>query len=704
MSASRKRCCTPCVDNTGCGGSNTLCTGKSFVLPHLDSVSVSGSQSVDDSDDPYFTTHPYEFYSNSGGTIAGNGYGTVAASTLDPIIDASYTVSFAAVDHEAFRSPVMSAGYTGYKLTITVGGVSNTFDATGGTGVTFSSSVNPQTRAKGTWVVGPEVTPPAYPGDYTVTETITAYDFEQNIVDTLVEYEVIQFSVGRAYIPGSNKFSYSVNYTIIRGYTWSMNRLDGWARSNEYVDGVNDHTKVAEQYGGSITTKTRAMYAAGTVFGLSDTIATICDGDGDTFAVEDSDATPGDGLAEIRTAGGGPSSGGFIPTNGGTFPAIPATPQSSNTDAWASGSCPTGNVTMSLDTGTWTEREVGFRDCPRYLNFSGTISDVDGDDDATISGRLVMVGVPECSWYQGAWETNGTSATATLVHPSSGSSSVAVSLRWLGPSLWQLTIGSTGRMTYYVKFAGDCPIGSPTVCQALNPYDITLTGASSASASRDQYIGSGGYDIWYGVGHPVTAGDLGSYDAAPLGYANQFTEHSFTFTETDRETGDPDYFCEGFKAWNTGEESDEFGSDLHWTVENANESGVFVPAVVQTDNSFLVYYATPVADAAWIGIDEHGSYYGGIRRYRTTITVEGTLADDITGNVSSDNQTLAIYINGTLRVTTPTPTGVDSHELKHDFTLDAAWFTTGINTVDFEVNDDVDSEPHANGLLVEWDD
>ena len=60
MAASRKRCCTPCVDNTGCGGSNTLCTGKSFVLPHLDSVSVSGSQSVDDEDDPYFTTHPYE--------------------------------------------------------------------------------------------------------------------------------------------------------------------------------------------------------------------------------------------------------------------------------------------------------------------------------------------------------------------------------------------------------------------------------------------------------------------------------------------------------------------------------------------------------------------------------------------------------------------------------------------------------------------
>ena len=202
MSASRKRCCRPCGDNTGCGGSNTLCTGKSFVLPHLDSVSVSGSQSVDDSDDPYFTTHPYEFYSNSGGTISGNGYGTVASSGLDPIIDASYTVSFAAVDHEAFRSPAMSAGYTGYRLTITVGGVTNTFDATAGTGVTFSSSLNPQTRAKGTWEVGPEVHPPEYPGDYTRTETITDYDFEENIVDTLVQYEAIQFSVGRAYIPG----------------------------------------------------------------------------------------------------------------------------------------------------------------------------------------------------------------------------------------------------------------------------------------------------------------------------------------------------------------------------------------------------------------------------------------------------------------------------------------------------------------------
>ncbi len=664
-------CCngSVCTNPTGCEGANTLCTGRRFVIPTA-SASASGSYAYNQIDD--LDGDPFEFFQNSGT------YSSNTTVTISPKHSLSASISISGAAALAIMDTGLSATFYGSFYSASVGGSSTSFNATSGGGVTISLSISQSLQGAGTWVTSD--------GDYTIEN----YQFQTDSSEYFSEEEWF-YSITVTYNPTTQKFIYSIGYSASLKKSYDVRRSHTWRE--KFDNGVGGVW--GEYFFASGSTAAANVSISGSITGQSDSVSGSCAGDSVTFDIDSSPFT-------------------YPPP---TF----ADPDVTE---------PSGTATAHLDTGAWTEAQAGCRDCPRYLEVSGTITHVrkgGAIEDATISARLVMLEVAECGRYRCQYATRD-DAPGTITFADSSTVSVGVTLGRDGPSLWALGIDTIEVMQrntltaclLHMKFGGSCPTGSPTIRQQWTQYTYTVDPDPRRLHANHQWGTAGdpphAFDGWVMTtplglpdpearDEPVDTSDIGSMVITGVDGRDIITSHSLSFTEVERETGDPTYFCEGATKWNTGEESDgETGEDLHWTVENANESGVFVPAYVQTDNEFLVYYATPIATAAWIGIDEHGSYYGGIRRYRTTITVEGTLADDITGNVSSDNQTLAIYVNGTLRVTTPTPATNDSQDLKHAFTLDKTWFTTGINTVDFEVNDNVDSEPHANGLLVEWDD
>jgi hypothetical protein len=147
--------------------------------------------------------------------------------------------------------------------------------------------------------------------------------------------------------------------------------------------------------------------------------------------------------------------------------------------------------------------------------------------------------------------------------------------------------------------------------------------------------------------------------------------------------------------WNTGEESSG-GFDLHWDVETSNGGGVFTAATIVTFPNGA--WVTPASDATWIGIDEFGSGYGGVRIYRTKITVIGGITEDIAGLIASDNHVLSITINGIVRLTTFDQPEDNEFSVKTAFLLLKEWFGVGENVVEFEIEDESD----AAGLEVEW--
>lgn len=700
MSAKKKCCCNACENNTGCDTAHTLCTGLRFLLPHLDDVAVTGGESIDESDEPGID--PYVYYETDG-TYAGNTY-TGAPNVYDPAPRAvhTYSVSFAEVDHAAFASAEEDATYEGYYLNITIDGETQTFDGTAGTGVSFSTGIAPYAAGVGTWSTGTSATT-AF--GVTTTFNIDSYSYTMNIGATVAEYEAIYFKVYRT--KTGSTFSYRVDYIIERAMHFgaSIEREHVQKRRREKTTSPTfDEIQYTVPSRAVLAANRLSFVAKGTAEGTSGTVTDICDGTQGSITVANTEH----GFAS--EVSGSPK---IVPkrdsaTSGWVWPTV-VTPTDSS---WATGTPPAGTATMSLDTGDWTEPEVGCRNCPYYLDISGVLTPIDfGGVSATLTGRVVLNAVAQCEWYECEWGTNGTTATASVTYSDTGSSSASITLRRVGPSLWYMSITmSRANVRILLKFDGDCPLGTATVCPCLTEnVQIGLDGEDDVQAihrygQRAQLNGGGtayeyeDYDEWEDdpgyQDHTATAGDLGTIVVDPSDYGDYLTTHSLTFTQGERVTGDPTYYCSEYVLWNTGEDVTG-GEDQRWEVEDGNGSGVFIPAPVIASPSG--FYATPGPEAGWIGIDTLGSGYAGIRLYRTTVTINGTPDRDLEGTISSDNQCLSISANSTVVATNVTPAD-NEFGVKTPFTIPVANLITGANVIEFEIEDEDD----VAGLLVEW--
>ena len=709
--STRRKCCNNagCTNGTGCGSAQHLCTGLRFVILAVNSVSISGSQSGNEADDPYLSGYAYAYFRDTNGTVAGNAFTHPRWSSFlaSPPISSTYSASFSAPSANAFRDP-RNSGCVGFKYTANIGGSSYSFDGMTGTGASLSFSMTAQDMAKGSWAVGPDSS-----GSTIITESsIDAYDFsDSNPVEASIEASYV--SVGWSYDAALKKFTYGVFYEIYRAEYYVRTRT--WyyttkTRRRKTTSPTYDYTVYRELSEATLSTKSALSGVVGLLSGTSSTVSGACTGSSGSITVIDADRAPADGSPRFyphdASAAGGGAGAGLVPRSGATWPPAFSTLPISSPFSWVSGTGPTGSASMSIDLTPYTETRVGFRDCPRYLNVTGTLTHIVGDSSATVSGRIVQNGVDSCQVYEGIWATNGTSATATVDHPGIGSCAATITVTWQGPSLWLCSItwtasGSNYSRSFYATFAGSCPVGSPVICQQMNLWGFTTTGATSANATHDYgdlllFDGSSystsPFDDWSSLGHTATAADLGTITAGPSGVSDVFTSHSLTFTETDRAVGDPDYYCSGYVWWHTGEEVDADGNDLHWRKKIG--SGSYAPAVLQTSNPFLTFYynGDGSGDGKWIGTDAAGTGQVDDHTYETYIIADGTPESDFGYDISADNYVTALEINGVIVATNLTPNDVTSHEQSWTGTIYAADLVEGRNTIRFIHEDQGDVE------------
>lgn len=160
------------------------------------------------------------------------------------------------------------------------------------------------------------------------------------------------------------------------------------------------------------------------------------------------------------------------------------------------------------------------------------------------------------------------------------------------------------------------------------------------------------------------------------------------------EEGDPTNVCE--LKWDTGAEVDGAGNDRRTEVEDANESGTYMPAVVASNMFISTYYATPRDGAAWVGIDSAGSAYTGLRNFRTWVYL--LTPRDLECQISSDNQCVSVASNGVVVATNATPNDTTSYSAKHDVLIPVAELVEGWNEITFTIQDDGE----VAAFLLEW--
>lgn len=148
-----------------------------------------------------------------------------------------------------------------------------------------------------------------------------------------------------------------------------------------------------------------------------------------------------------------------------------------------------------------------------------------------------------------------------------------------------------------------------------------------------------------------------------------------------------------FTASNTNAAEDFPGEDdPNWNVEDANDSGVYEPAMT---NSFA-FGPTPSAGSGYIGIqhpsDTGGVPWSGARRFRSTFNV--TVLGDIIFLIVADNSIGEILVNG---VPIPFNPAIDFGNF-YPVLIPAGVLTTGTNTIEIQVIDG----GGAAAMLVEW--
>lgn len=548
--ASTVACCCGegCSNTTGCTGDYVLtsCTGYRFTLPTYTSLSgtvTADSDGLDRISDPPSTF----FYLYDTPSVAGS---VSWASSLDGLCDYAFSLTLTAPPTTAFASPT-DDGATGFYRRLVVNGNSYTFDAMGGIGVSKSFSA---TRVSLTGSTGPTSTAiPAGYGDSdaqfgsNATATSPATTFSDG--GLLYESEDLTITVGRSgnaspfgyvasvalayssYRTTQREVTYDLNYNTVSvslppNATDSYTVLEkaGWAKSYTVVGG-NGYPGIDG------------------VSGIDDTLT--CDNTEKTFDID---------YELSRSA-------------------------SESNPGIVSGSAGTASMQLAA---SFTEDEIGCRDCNRVLDLSGTIThqvvedyshpgwigDVWDDEtypdgpmlgeglivgSLSLEARIVQNPVYECTDQYGCVWANSPSYAdtfATITPPVGDPYDATVSLTRLGPELWRLSVSGV-EDPIYLKFSGDCPTGSPTVCQSLNPHDGTTS--VTRNSTRFYYQTrtlSPGTDGWYQFGSPI-AGPLSFSDVADVpvptldpNYDNWITEHAFTFSSGTASGTDPTYYCD----------------------------------------------------------------------------------------------------------------------------------------------------------------
>lgn len=304
--------------------------------------------------------------------------------------------------------------------------------------------------------------------------------------------------------------------------------------------------------------------------------------------------------------------------------------------------------------------------CERAFILEMVVSVVNANGDSDIrtsTGRFIQQCPTEkCAQNSCLWAVDGDGftwervrtidGTTTTTTGTSGTFVIIAPVGRFGDDqvLWEISNSGAAMRSFY---AGECPTEDPT------PYNSP------------------------------------SYSYFPDGTTEVTTTTTLTFSPSSPAEDEPVCYCDAYTAYDTGEVTEE-GVDLKWEVEDANESGTFIPAVVETDNPFLTFYAVPRLGAAWVGIDEHGTAYSGIRTYKTRFRV--STPRDLRIKIASDNQSIAVLINSTVVATDATPSDTTSHEQKHLVHLPATPMVAGWNDIEIQVED----LGEVSGFLWEW--
>lgn len=683
-SASSQPCCCGgnCANTTGCSGAPMYCTGLRFLLPSvtLTVPPISDTYSFADETSSWqsLTDDPTAFipFNARDGYIVEYPH-SASAFTMD--VTFGLTIGSPPDTYAQYSAP---ANYgNGMYRKITFGAESHTFDGMDGSGstVSFSSAVRerPEGDTSGSSTVVESLGGGSFRNwtkTWTGSESKSATDICE-IFDFYYKAETSAASdqIGIAIVFGG----VATRYSLVEGTStvdWDV----------DYDNPVTHHSDGEfTRYGKSVVSMVAAIGSTSSGINGYEGELDVCAGDTASWTHTGSVSTlqSTNAVATSSTATGDSLSGGI--TLGAGF------------------DYSSGTAITSLGTGvgtvqsSFTDAEVGCKGCSRTMHFAFTrkvvrristgallesysaivaVAEADRElVEQTWDGYLYQASVYECGMYGCEW-----SGSVDVSEPSGTPYEVSVTVTRLGNNLWRAM-----PMDVVFKAGASCPSGTATIRQDLNPHYVKAA----------VFTGSGG--------GPFTNADWTDPEYAPLPpYTTHISDYTLTVSDASRNGNTNTYYCDDtVEIFNTGEETSG-GNDLHWTVENANESGVYVDALLETNTFVTTYYATPIAGAAWIGIDAVGSPYTGLRKYRTEVSISGTPDTDITGKVASDNQCVALYVNDVLVATNLTPNDVTSHENKHDFTIPASYLETGVNTIDFEVRDDGE----VAGLLVEWDD
>lgn len=545
-------CGEGCSNSTGCTGEYVLtsCTGYRFTLPTF--TNVSGTVTADSDAADRFTDFPTTFFYLTNWT--GHGKYLQYARKYDGTCDFALSFTLTEPDATAFASPVDSTA-TGFYRRYNVNGSTYSFDGTSGLGVakTFTAT---RVSLTGSSTV---TTLPTWADLSTdllafgpLTDTISGQ--ASTFTDNGLKYEKEEATLTVSRAGTGTAFAYSLAVAFIyNSYRWTRRET-----TFDYIDSRTANYTVLEKCGFS------QEYVAG----------------------------GGGGYASISPFADGVNGADTVLTCDGTEKTFDVDYEIARYPADASASLVTGTAgTASMQlAATFTEAEIGCRDCPRVLDLTGTISHqiapdythpgwlTPGDDgswdyenyedgptlgggqvvvDLAIAARIVTNAVDECQvQYACTWGTSVSFAdTFATITPPSGSGDpydVTLSLTRLGPSLWRLS-GAT-EDPIYLTFSGDCPTGTPTVCQSLNPHSGTPSGSGMSRDAKTFYYltdpGTPANDGYYDSGGPIagpyTMSDVS--DPTPVvlnsNYDNWITEHTFTFSKGDCEETDPTYFCD----------------------------------------------------------------------------------------------------------------------------------------------------------------
>lgn len=674
-----------CCENNRCPGFDCsmqliYCTGYKFLLPAVFVTISPFNQTYD-----YATEHP-EFVSVYGpdsdiiaplmiprGEYAFGAAYPHNASAFILNVSWSLTISTIPTSHLQFYG---SSGYgTGMYRKITCGAETHEFGGMFNSGADSSATVALSQRPIGDTSGTAIIREPIGGGMYRVwTETWSAS--ETKTADEICEViDIVYEAVTNADVDqvGLNIYA-SLGITKYIRVTGSFSAP--WSTTAD--DGSNGGSGTVKKYGKSIVYMIAAARAEirGSEVGVD-----VCNGE----------------TANWTHTGGFLGGVGKLEASNGVVTLLPPIPPAHLPELGFD--YVSGTVNTSIGTGSgslasgFDDTKVGCRSCERTLTFVFTRKVCKRISTSTIIGNDIINSIPEAdrelvtqTWtadlFQGAVVECGMygcewSGSATITASGVATDTAPIGISRLGPNLYRFI-----PLGIVFKVGGSCPnLGAIEVRQDLNPRYVinsTYTDPSGLTGNLAAIT-----DPDYALSAPFT---------------QAISDYTITITASAAENTN-EYYCDREVFYDTGREI-AGGLDIRWEIETSNESGTYRLASLETTNEFFAYYATPLSGNGWIGQDAVSSVWTGLRNFRSRFYLQST--KDLAIDIASDNQTIALVVNGILVASNPTPNDNTSHEIKHRVNIPESATQLGWNIIVCTVRDNDDSPPHAAGFLAEW--